>query len=330
MAYTQIQLRNDPSHLWTAANPLLEKGEMGVETDTFKAKFGDGITRWNALPYLRGTGTDEDGEPLTLDWGAIVGNIASNNALKTAFDGKQNTSEKGRENGYAPLDENIKIPAAYLPTIDTIPKGLIAMWSGTLDTMPTGWALCDGTDGRPNLLDRFVKGVANAQTNPGATGGAHSRSLAVANMPSHNHTFTGTAHAHNIGSHAHTIDNHQHYVNLNTTTDGNHSHMYNNSNHYISMSNYSFSTANISSGSGLKGVILGTNNASLTCASATVPHAGHSHGVSGYTNNAQPGCSSVVPTCSSTAAPGSIGNNGSGTAFDIQPLFYALAFIIKL
>ena len=53
--------------------------------------------------------------------------------------------------------------------------GVICMWSGTLASIPSGWALCDGNNGTPNLLDRFVVGVPTNGTNPGATGGSTSK-----------------------------------------------------------------------------------------------------------------------------------------------------------
>lgn len=53
----RIQLRNDTAANWTNANPLLLKGEMGVETDTGKTKIGNGIDHWTTLKY---SGVDED------------------------------------------------------------------------------------------------------------------------------------------------------------------------------------------------------------------------------------------------------------------------------
>ena len=47
----KIQLRRDTAANWTVANPVLASGEMGIESDTKKFKFGDGITRWNSLEY---------------------------------------------------------------------------------------------------------------------------------------------------------------------------------------------------------------------------------------------------------------------------------------
>ena len=46
-----LQLRRDTAANWTAANPLLLIGEVGLETDTGQMKVGDGTTAWNALPY---------------------------------------------------------------------------------------------------------------------------------------------------------------------------------------------------------------------------------------------------------------------------------------
>lgn len=47
----QIQLRNDTAANWTAANPILAVGEMGVETDNGNYKIGDGVTAWTSLSY---------------------------------------------------------------------------------------------------------------------------------------------------------------------------------------------------------------------------------------------------------------------------------------
>ena len=53
----RIQLRNDTAKNWTIANPILLKGEMGVETDTGKTKIGNGTAHWEDLKY---SGVDED------------------------------------------------------------------------------------------------------------------------------------------------------------------------------------------------------------------------------------------------------------------------------
>ena len=55
---TRIVLRSDTAENWTSSNPQLLKGEIGVELDTLKFKFGDGTSNWNSLKYA-GVGSDE-------------------------------------------------------------------------------------------------------------------------------------------------------------------------------------------------------------------------------------------------------------------------------
>jgi microcystin-dependent protein len=111
----------------------------------------------------------------------------------------------------------------------SVPLGAIMMWSGT--TAPAGWALCDGTTvsgyKTPDLRSRFVVGYnpSNAENNdPGnlSTGGTSATTdskstdlvtLSVANLPSHNHSYSGSTDW--GGSHTHTVITH------NTTSIGN-------------------------------------------------------------------------------------------------------------
>jgi hypothetical protein len=55
---TIIQLKNHTQAEWEAENPILEQGEMGIESDTLKMKVGDGSTAWNNLSYLVGSGSN--------------------------------------------------------------------------------------------------------------------------------------------------------------------------------------------------------------------------------------------------------------------------------
>ncbi|MBA7624869.1 hypothetical protein ES703_32283 [subsurface metagenome] len=88
----------------------------------------------------------------------------------------------GRGAGNSPVEEN-------KPT--GISSGLIVMWHGTIANIPAGWLICDGNNSTPNLLTRFVEGVATAATDPGATGGSTSKSHA--------------SHYHTMGTHTHTV-----------------------------------------------------------------------------------------------------------------------------
>ena len=56
----QIQFRRDTAAAWTAADPTLASGELGLETDTSFYKIGNGSTAWTSLAYGSITGTLAD------------------------------------------------------------------------------------------------------------------------------------------------------------------------------------------------------------------------------------------------------------------------------
>lgn len=58
MPFTKIQLRRDTSTNWSSNNPVLESGEIGIDTTNKVLKIGDGTTAWNSLDVgITGTGT---------------------------------------------------------------------------------------------------------------------------------------------------------------------------------------------------------------------------------------------------------------------------------
>ena len=83
------------------------------------------------------------------------------------------------------LDATQRQAANYVPT------GGIIMWSGTTANIPTGWLLCDGTNGTPNLIAKFVRGLNSASANAGTLGGEDAHSLTEAELASHTHTWSG-------------------------------------------------------------------------------------------------------------------------------------------
>lgn len=95
-----------------------------------------------------------------------------------------------------------------------LPSGGIIMWSGAIKNIPNGWTLCDGTDGAPNLQDRFVVGAGNSYS-VDETGGEEEHTLTVEEMPSHEHDYTrATGASFGSGGSNETGDDP-----LNTTTD---------------------------------------------------------------------------------------------------------------
>ena len=76
----------------------------------------------------------------------------------------------------------------------TIPTGLIAIWSGATGSIPSGWTLCNGSNGTPDLRNSFIIGAGSTYA-VGATGGS-ADSIVVA----HTHTITDPGHVHNATS----------------------------------------------------------------------------------------------------------------------------------
>jgi microcystin-dependent protein len=89
-----------------------------------------------------------------------------------------------------------------LAAVGTFSAGMIMMWAGNPGSVPTGWRLCDGLDGRPNLKGRFIVGYDGGDGDYdtiGKNGGTKTVALNITEMPSHSHSMT-------------TAGNHQHYV----------------------------------------------------------------------------------------------------------------------
>jgi microcystin-dependent protein len=70
------------------------------------------------------------------------------------------------------------------------------MWSGTMEDIPTGWALCDGTNGTLDLRNRFIIGAGDLYA-VGNTGGSANATL-VSHTHTGNTTTTSDNHAHNL------------------------------------------------------------------------------------------------------------------------------------
>jgi len=66
-------------------------------------------------------------------------------------------------------------------------SGQISIWSGAIVNIPTGWALCDGTQGTPNLRQKMIVGAGGTYP-PDALGGS----------AFHTQTFTTDGHNHPI------------------------------------------------------------------------------------------------------------------------------------
>ena len=110
--------------------------------------------------------------------------------------GTTNTTEK------LEVDGIIKVPQNNLRDGDNIggaiPPGGIIMWNS--NSIPAGWLICDGSNGTPNLTNRFI--MAGTTSQVGFEGGSNEKTLQINHMPSHTHNATTSEE----GGHTHTID----------------------------------------------------------------------------------------------------------------------------
>jgi len=67
-----------------------------------------------------------------------------------------------------------------------VPSGGIIMWSGSIASIPSGWLLCDGSSGTPDLRTRMILG-AGSTYGVGSTGGRADTVLVA-----HAHAYSGT------------------------------------------------------------------------------------------------------------------------------------------
>jgi len=184
-----------------------------------------------------------------------------------------------------------------------VPTGIIAMWSGSIASIPSGWALCNGSNGTPDLRNRFVVG-AGSTYNPGNTGGADTVTLATTQIPSHTHSVSGntaTDGSHNHGGNTSTAAAHRH--SLDSGTIGG-----------LVVNFTGASTLNNGTGQSLPYVqSIGTTNASQT-------------GFDGSHNHTIPSTGSTHSHSLSLTS----GATGGGQSHENRPPYYALAYIMKL
>jgi len=113
-----------------------------------------------------------------------------------------------------------------------VPIGLIAPWYGSLGSIPSGWALCNGdtytrTDGggsiaTPDLRTKFIRGANGDAPSPvatGSTGGSNTASLSAANLAPHSHGVTvNQGNANHNHTSTQTDPQHTHGENSNSST----------------------------------------------------------------------------------------------------------------
>ena len=208
--------------------------------------------------------------------------------------------------------DSFKGDGSGLTGIAVVPSGVITMWSGSISSIPSGWALCDGNNGTPNLRNRFIVG-AGGSYGVGNTGGADNVTLTTAQMPQHNHSAsTGSS-----GSHNHTAT---------TSSAGSHNHTGSAAsagNHRHSITTYR------NSGADVAGRVSHYRTQSGAATAYTAYAGTHSHTLSINSNGAHTHTLTTNTTGGHTHTV-SVGNAGSGGSHENRPPYYALAYIMKL
>jgi len=208
----------------------------------------------------------------------------------------------------------------------SVPSGGIIMYHGSVTLsefdatglgvgVNTGWALCNGNNGTPNLKGQFIAGYDPSTVDYntiGNTGGSATHALSIAEMAAHNHGgggTTGAGGAHTPTGSATSNGNHSHSGSTNST--GSHSHGY--------RQPYGSTTRDGSTPLSI---------ADITDAN-TSSAGDHSHSVSINSAGSHGHTVTINPVTDHTHSV-TVTSQGSGTAHENRPQFYVLAFIKKI
>ena len=209
---THINQRRDTEAQWAFENPVLHQGEVGWETDTRKAKLGDGTTPWNDLEYA----------------------VASSGGDVASVNGKTGVvvldkTDIGLGNVDNTADADKPVSAATAAAISA------AISAALLASHPVGAIYMSVTNTNPGTFlggtwiawggGRVPTGVDISQTEFNTvekTGGAKTHVLTTAELPSHMHGMAHThdmAHTHGAGSL--TVPDHTHPIRRAPAVGGN-------------------------------------------------------------------------------------------------------------
>lgn len=228
-------------------------GSVGIGTQTTSYKFDvyDGNSRVEGVTATTVTSTDTtEASNRTTAAVTVAGGIGVQKTLRCENAEADTSLSVGTTDTTNAVNINgtLKTTSITIGGITNayVPSGAIAIWSGSTGSIPTGWVICDGLNGTPDLQDRFVLGSTGAPDH-NTTGGSVQVTLTEDNLVQHahggqtgnfaGHTHTGdtstkTQHAHtatsgNAGAHGHTATTAQagqHGHSCTTDGAGDHSH----------------------------------------------------------------------------------------------------------
>lgn len=188
------------------------------------------------------------------------------------------------------LTTGVQFPDNSIQTT-AVQSAFIILWDGDEQNPPAGWKVCDGTNGTPDLRNRFIVGAGDTYS-VGSTGGSASVTLSSTQIPQHSHPATVSLSP--SGSHSHAVS---------ISSSGSHSHPFSPSN-TVTRASGAGSSATGSSGAGVNpiGPVSAHNHSNLS----TGTEGDHTHSIS------------IVG-----------GSVGSGQAHENRPPYHALVFLMQ-
>lgn len=167
------------------ALPTITEVEIGADFYTFTITNND-----SASALITYELEDNTPDETTIE---LAGNATSSNITLSGLSGltTYNLSAFATVIGKTTSD----VVTEEFTTVLLIDQGLIVAYYGASNTIPATWFLCNGTNGTPNLTDKFIVGAGSTYA-VNATGGTTDRTMLA-------HTHTGTFNT--TGAHTHSV-----------------------------------------------------------------------------------------------------------------------------
>jgi hypothetical protein len=183
MTLVRVQLRNDTAANWASLNPVLRAGELGCETDTGKAKVGDGTQNYSSLPYVGGsfsTASPSTVGSASAGTSVSVARSDHSHALPSTVSVTQVTASGATINGNLEVTGSLTGNAVHVHDIADV-TGLSTALSGKSDTSHnhTIGSLTDTPTTPTDSTERYLHWNGNALvwTSTSSLGGSGGTSI---------------------------------------------------------------------------------------------------------------------------------------------------------